>query len=56
MIKGTWARGVLWRGKGKVGVGKEEKQKAGRRGAEHLKLSHKEIKGKGGKTEKGIIC
>ena len=48
--------GCATEGKGKSGGGEGGEAKAGRRGVERINLSHKEIKGKRAKTEKGIIC
>ena len=56
-----WAKrdvgeGCVTRRNGKSGSGEGENAKTGRRGGERSESSHREIKEKGNKTEKGILC
>ena len=48
--------GCVTKRNGKSGSGEGGNLKTGRRGGERSDLSHREIKEKGNKTEKGILC
>ena len=48
--------GCVTKRNGKSGSGEGGNIKTGRRGGERSDLSHREIKEKGNKTEKGILC
>ena len=55
-MKGDGGEGYVGRRNEGSGSGEEGNLKTGRRGGERSYLPHREIKEKGNKTEKGILC